>query len=62
VLKDYSFDFSLFFTRHPIAKSLLHIKVLSVEPVFSFFLRFSTMNMNRLICLVSIEKESPAAN
>jgi hypothetical protein len=62
MLKDNSFDFSLVLPGHSIAKGFLHIKVFSVEPVFAFFLGFSTVNMNRLVRLVSIEKEAPTAN
>jgi hypothetical protein len=62
MLEDNSFDVSLVLTGHSIAKGLHHIKVFSIEPVFAFFLGFSTVNMNRLVRLVSIEKEAPTAN
>jgi hypothetical protein len=62
MLEDNSFDFSLVLTGHSIAKCLLHIEAFPVEPVFTFFLGFSTMNMNRLVRLVGIEKEAPATN
>jgi hypothetical protein len=62
MLEDYSFDFSLVLTGHSVAKGLRHIKVLSVEPVLTFFLGFSTVNMDRFVRFVSIEKEAPATN
>jgi hypothetical protein len=57
MLEHYSFDFSLVLPGHPIAKRLIHIKVLSVEPIFTFFFSLSAMNVNWFICLVSVEKE-----
>jgi hypothetical protein len=57
-----SLDFPLVLAGHSIAKRLRQIKVPSVEPVFTFFLGFSTMNMNRFVRFVSIEKEAPPTN
>jgi hypothetical protein len=57
MLEDYSFDFSLVLTSHSIAKCLVHIEAFPVEPVFTFFLGFSTINMNRFVRLIGIEKD-----
>jgi hypothetical protein len=62
MVEDDSFDFSLVLTGHPIAKRFLHIKVLSIEPIFTFLFSLSAMNMNWLICFVSVEKETPSTN
>lgn len=42
MLKNYPFNVSLILPRHSIAESFFHIKVSSVEPVFTFFFGFST--------------------
>src|SRR5262245_54664044 len=62
MFEDYSFHFSLVLTAHSIAKRFVHIKVLSIKPIFTFFFSLSAMNVNWLICLVCIEKEAPATN
>jgi hypothetical protein len=62
MLEDDPFDCSLVLPGQAIAIGLLYIKAFSVQPIFTFFLRLLTMDMNRLASLVGIEKKPPATD
>jgi len=62
ILEDYPFDLPLVPPGHPVTKSLLHIKGCSIQPVLTLLFGFSAMDMNRLVCLVRIEKEAPSSD
>jgi hypothetical protein len=60
MLEDYLLDLSFVAGRHVVAIGFFQIKILSIQPVFTFLLSLSTMDVNRFMVLIGIEKQTPA--
>jgi hypothetical protein len=55
-----SIDLTPIFRRQVETKRLLNVKIIPVEPIFTFCIAFSTVNMNRFISFICIEEKSPS--
>jgi len=53
-------DLPFFGWRDIVGKCLLDIKILRVQPVFTFHVSFAAMDMDGLVALIGVEKQSPS--
>jgi hypothetical protein len=62
IFEDDFLHLSFILIVHTVTICFLNVKILSVQPIFTFLFGFSTMDVDRLVLLVRIEEKPPTHN